>query len=151
MDARILATKLEAAVERQMLIAGGQGEMEAAEEALLSVLEPALRDAALELAGQAAAEVAGQLPGHEIEVVVVEGDPVLRVRSEDAQEVSIGAGEPLDARITLRLPPQLKELIESSADAKGESVNSWLVRSLSGVTTRSSSRGGRKVSGRIQT
>jgi len=151
MDARILMTKLEAAIERQLLVAGGQPEVESAAEALLGVLEPALREAALELAGQAAAEVAGQLPGHEIDVVVVDGEPELRVRAEDGDTITIGAGEPMDARITLRLPPQLKELIESSADRKGESVNSWLVQSLSGVAAKPSRRAGRKVSGRIQT
>ena len=151
MDARILTTKLEAAIERQLLVAGGQPELESAAEALLGVLEPALREAALELAGQAAAEVAAQLPGYDIDVVVVEGDPELQVRSEDGDPATVGAGEPLDARITLRLPPQLKDLIEDSAGKKGESVNSWLVRALSGVTVRSSRRPGRKVSGRIQT
>lgn len=151
MDARILTTKLEGAVERQLLIAGGQSEVEAAAEMLLSVLEPALREAALDLAGQAAAEIAGQLPEHEIDVMVVDGDPELRVRSLGDDTVTVGAGEPLDARITLRLPPQLKDLIEASAGDKGESVNSWLVRSLSGATSTSSRRTGRKVSGRIQT
>lgn len=151
MDTRILTTKLESAIERQLLVAGGQPEVEAAAEALLGVLEPALRDAALDLAAQAAAEVAGQLPDHEIDVVVVDGEPELRVRGDAGETITIGSGEPLDARITLRLPPQLKDLIERAADERGESVNSWLVRSLSGVTTTSSRRTGRKVSGRIQT
>jgi predicted HicB family RNase H-like nuclease len=151
MDARILTTKLEAAVERQLLMAGGQPEIEAAAAALLGVLEPALREAALELAGQAAAEVAAQLPGHQVDVVVVDGEPELRVRSEGDESAATGSSEPLDARITLRLPPQLKELIESSALERGESVNSWLVRSLSGVTIRASRGPGLKISGRIQT
>jgi len=151
MDARILTTKLEAAVERQLLVAGGQPELESAAEALLGVLEPALREAALELASQAAAEVAAQLPDHDIDVVVVEGDPELRVRNEGGETTTVGAGEPLDARITLRLTPQLKNLIEDFAGEKGESVNSWLVRSLSGATSRPQRRSGRKVSGRIQT
>lgn len=151
MDARILTTKLEAAVERQLLVAGGQPELESAAEALLGALEPALREAALELASQAAAEVAAQLPDHDIDVVVVEGDPELRVRNEDGQTATVGAGEPLDARITLRLTPQLKNMIEDFAGEKGESVNSWLVRSLSGSTSRPQRRSGRKVSGRIQT
>ncbi len=151
MDARILATKLEAAVERQVLMAGGQSEIESAAAALLAVLEPTLREAAFELAGQAAAEVAAQLPGYQIDVVIVEGEPELRVHGEGEESAAVGSGEPLDARITLRLPPQLKELIEHSAGERGESVNSWLVRSLSGVTIQSSRRSGRKVSGRIQT
>jgi hypothetical protein len=151
MDAQILKTKLEAAVQRQLLMAGGQPEVETVAEALLGVLEPAFREAALELAGQAAAEVAAQLPGHDIDVVVIEGEPELRVRSDDEGTIQIGAGESLDARITLRLPPQLKESIESSADERGESVNAWLVRSLSGTASRRSRRSGRKVVGRIET
>lgn len=151
MDARILTTKLEAAIQRQLLLAGGNPEVETAAEALLGVLEPALREAALTIAEQAAAEVAGQLPGHRIEVVVVDGDPELRVRTEGDESVSFTTGESFDARITLRLPPQLKEMIETSAEDRGESVNSWLVRSLSGVTAKGSHKVGRKVSGRIQT
>ena len=151
MDAQILKTKIEAAVQRQLLMAGGQPEVETVIEALLGVLEPALREAALELAGQAAAEVAAQLPGHDIDVVVTEGEPELRVRSNDEGTIQIGVGESLDARITLRLPPQLKESIESSADERGESVNAWLVRSLSGTASRRSRKSGHKVTGRIET
>lgn len=151
MDAQILKTKLEAAVQRQLLMAGGQPEVETVAEALLGVLEPALREAALELAGQAAAEVTAQLPGHDVDVVVTEGEPELRVRPNDEGTIQIGAGESLDARITLRLPPQLKESIESSADERGESVNAWLVRSLSGTASRRGRKSGRKVTGRIET
>ena len=151
MDTRILTSKLEAAIERQLQVAGDQPEVTAAAEAILAVLEPALGEAALDLAGQVAAEVTGQLPDHEIDVVVVEGEPELRVRSEAPETITIGSGEPLDARITLRLPPQLKEMIERAADDRGESVNAWLVRSLSGVTTTSSRRSGRNFRGRIQT
>ena len=90
MDTRILTAKLEAAMERQLEVAGEQPEVTAAAEALLAVLDPALREAALDLAAQAAAEVAGQLPDHAIDVVVVDGDPELRVRSEAAEPITIG-------------------------------------------------------------
>ena len=151
MDAQILKIKLEAAIQRQRLVAGGQPEVEAVAGALLGVLEPALREAALELAGQAAVEVAAQLQGYDIDVVVADGDPGLRVRRNDEGAAQIGAGESLDARITLRLPPQLKETIESSAEERGESVNAWLVRSLAGTAARRSRKSGRKVTGRIET
>ena len=151
MDTGALTTRLEAALERQLLMAGGQPEVEAAAAALSAVLEPALRDACLQLAGQAAAEVAAQLPGHEVDVVVVDGDPELRVRPTGEEEITVGAGEAFDARITLRLPPQLKDLIEASADERGESVNAWLVRSLSGTAKGRARRGGGRVSGRIET
>ncbi|MCB2224754.1 MAG: hypothetical protein KQH83_11355 [Actinobacteria bacterium] len=151
MDTRTLITKLEAALEQQLLVGGGQPEVEAAAAALLGLLGPALREGAMELAEQAAAEVAGQLPGHEIEIVVVDGDPEFRVRSTGGEDTVVITGEPFDARITLRLPPQLKSLIEDSADAKGESVNSWLVRSLSSATSKGSKKSSRTVAGRIQT
>jgi hypothetical protein len=117
------------------------------------VLEPALKEAALELAEQAASEIAAQVSGYEIDLVVAEGDAELRVRPVEGEVIEIGAGEPLDARITLRLPPQLKEIIESYADEKGESVNSWLVKALGGLASRPgrSSRSTSSVSGRIQT
>jgi hypothetical protein len=149
MDVGMLLTKLEAAVDRQVLVAGGQPEVEAAAAALIEVLGPALREVALDLAGQAAAEVAAQLPDHEVEVVLADGDPNIKVgRREDAE---VSGNEPLDARITLRLSPKLKSMIETAADERGESVNAWLVRSLSGSTSsRKRSRGGR-ITGRIET
>jgi hypothetical protein len=151
MDTRLLTAKIEGALERQLLVSGGQPEVESAATALLAVLGPALRDAVLELAGQAAAEVTAQLPGGEVEVVVVDGDPELRVRSADDQDPQVGAGEPLDARITLRLSPLLKERVETAAGELGESVNAWLVRSLGGLTAHRSRKPGTKISGRIQT
>ena len=38
--------------------------------------------------------------------------------------------EDLDARITLRLPPTLKQLIEDAAQTNGDSVNSWVIDTL---------------------
>jgi hypothetical protein len=148
MDVGMIITKLEAAVDRQALVAGSQPEVDAAAAALLEVLTPALREAVLDLAGQAAAEVAAQLPDREVDVVISDGDPSLRVTGRDPE---MGRDEPLDARITLRLPPRLKSRIESAADERGESVNAWLVRSLSqSASARRKARGGR-VTGRIET
>ena len=50
--------------------------------------------------------------------------------------------EDLTARISLRLPTSLKELIEASAGDTGESVNSWVIRTLEGRTKRQP-KGGR--------
>ena len=41
------------------------------------------------------------------------------------------ANEDLDARITLRVPPSLKGLIEDAAETAGASVNSWVLDALS--------------------
>ena len=150
MDTSMAMTRLEAAVEQQLLVAGGEPEVEGAARVLLAALEPALRQIAFDLAEQAAVEVAAQMPGHEIDVVVSEGEPELRVRRGDPGDVA-SPGESLDARITLRLPPTLKEMVEMAADQKGESINSWLVRTLSERTAeRTRLRGGR-IKGTIET
>lgn len=149
MDTSIAMTRLEAAVEQQVLISGGDGEMEAMASALLTTLEPVVRQIALDLAEQAAAEVSAQLAAHDIDVVLSDGEPMLRVRSlEEATEVG---AESLDARITLRLPPTLKERVEVAADEVGESVNSWLVRTLASQAAERGRRASRRVTGTIET
>ena len=146
MDTGLAMTRIEAAVERQVLLAGGDPGVEAAASALLAALEPAIEAIALDLAGQAAAEVAAQLDGHEVEVVLADGEPTLRVRTIEAEAP---AAETLDARITLRLPPELKSLVEESARDRGESVNTWLIKTLSSRSARR--RSGRTVEGTIET
>ncbi|MGH8875068.1 MAG: hypothetical protein ACRDVM_07440, partial [Acidimicrobiia bacterium] len=54
--------QLESAVGAQVSLAGGDAGLEAATNALLAALGPALRQAALDLAQQAAEEVRAQLP-----------------------------------------------------------------------------------------
>ena len=89
--------------------------MEQASQALLTALRPAFRQVAYELAQQAAHEVAAQLPGKEVDVVLEDGEPVLRVRYAATGEVL--DPEDLDARITLRVPADLKEAVESAASS----------------------------------
>lgn len=149
MDTSIAMTRLETAMEQQVLVAGGDEEMETMVTTLLATLEPVVHQIALDLAEQAAAEVAAQLSGHEIDVVLSEGEPVLRVRSADAEEDL--AAESLDARITLRLPPTLKEHVEVAAGETGESVNSWLVKALSSQARSRARSGRRRITGTIET
>lgn len=148
MDTSTIMTRLEAAVEQQLLVAGAGPEVEAAGTAILAALGPAVRQIAFELAEQAAAEVAAYLPGHEVVVTLEDGEPALRVRVVDEQAAV--SGEDFDARITLRLPPNLKELIEEAAGSAGESVNTWVVKNLSSRTARRS-RGGTVMRGTIET
>jgi hypothetical protein len=150
MDTTPMMTRLEAAIEQQVLVAGGGADVETAAGAMLTALGPALRQAAFELAEQAAAEVAAQLPDQAVDVVLDDGEPTLRVRSEAAEAPPV-AGENLDARITVRLPPHLKELVEESARSAGESVNTWLIRTMSSQTGRRRGRAGRTVRGTIET
>jgi len=149
MDTSIAITRLEAAVEQQVLVSGGDTEMEVMSSALLATLEPVIHQIALDLAEQAAAEVSAQLSAHDIDVVLSEGEPTLRVRALD-DPTDVGS-ESLDARITLRLPPKLKDRVEVAAEDVGESVNSWLVRILATQASERDRRKSRRITGTIET
>lgn len=138
-------TALEAAVSTQLAVAGGDSTMEAAASQLLAALEPALRQVGLELAQQAAEEVGAQLGDRTVDVVIVEGEPQLRVgQAPDVDPAALD--EEFDARITLRLPPSLKGIVESAADETGDSVNAWVVKTLTSGA-RKSTKVGRVVRG----
>lgn len=149
MDTTVALTRFQAALEQQMALAGGDQAVEAAGTALLGAAQPALRNLAFDLAEQAAAEVRAQLPGYSVEVVLEQGEPSLRVRSDEAPGRG-AADEAADARITLRLSPRLKEIVEAAAAERGESLNSWLIRTLSAHGERPHPRG-RRMEGTIET
>jgi len=149
MDTTVALTRFQAVLEQQMTLAAGDQAVEAAGLALVAAAQPALRALAFDLAEQAATEVRAQLPGYTIEVVLEQGDPVLRVRSEEAPGRGPG-DEAADARITLRLSPRLKEMVEEAAAEHGESLNTWLVRMLSVHGGRQHYRG-RRMEGTIET
>ncbi len=140
-------TGLHAALESQRTLAGGDAAVDDAVDWLTEALGPALRIAALELAQQAAVEVSAQLDDREVDVVVVDGDPNLRVTDREAGSRSETPDEELAARITLRLPPSLKNLIEEAANSDGGSVNGWVVDALSKRASRSEGRGRRVTEG----
>lgn len=138
-----MLTAIEAAVSTQLAVAGGDPTMEAAASQLLAALEPTLRQVGMDMAQQAAEEVSAQLGDRRVEVVLTEGEPHLRVTQvETAQQPE----EDFDARITLRLPPSLKNLVEHAADETGDSVNTWVVKTLSSGANRSS-RPGKSIRG----
>lgn len=143
-----LMTKIEAAVSTQLAVAGADPAIEAAASQLMSALRPALGQAALELAEQAAAEVSSQLSDRSVEVILSDGDPTLRVVESGTAEEP-GPDEEFDARITLRLPPSLKGLVEEAAGSSGDSVNAWVVRTLASKAGRRG-RTGRRVTGRYE-
>jgi hypothetical protein len=96
--------------------------------ARLCLLE-ALSDAAAEITSKlSTASVEVRLRGREAEFVVTEQTP------EPAPAATTKIPEGGDtARITLRLPEQLKELIENASSTTGASVNSWLVHAVAGA------------------
>ena len=107
-------------------------DLESAAERLADALEPALRQAAVELAQQAASEIGAQLAEQSVDVVLSGRDLELRVvDAAGSTESGAAAEEDFDARITLRLPPTLKSTIERFANTDGESVNTWVVEALS--------------------
>lgn len=138
-------TTFEAAISTQLAVAGADATMEAAASQLLAALEPALRQVGMELAQQAAEEVSAQLGDRTVEVVMADGEPQLRVSQPSAVE-SPTLEEDFDARITLRLPPSLKGLVETAADETGDSVNTWVVKTLT-TGARRSTKMGRSVRG----
>ncbi|MBN2113498.1 MAG: toxin-antitoxin system HicB family antitoxin [Acidimicrobiia bacterium] len=150
MDTTVAITRFQAALEQQVLLAGGDQAVEAAGRALLTAAAPAVRGLALDLVEQAAAEVRAQLPGQRVEVVLEEGEPVLRVRAEEPEGGAPAADEAADARVTLRLSPRLKEALEEAAAYSGESLNSWLVKTLSTRGGRRHPRG-QRLEGTIET
>ncbi len=143
-----IMTALEAAVSTQLAVAGGDSTMEAAASQLLAALEPALRQVGMELAQQAAEEVGAQLGDRTVDVLIVDGEPQLRVSQPSDVDAST-LDEDFDARITLRLPPSLKGLVESAADETGDSVNTWVVKTLTSGA-RKSTKVGRSVRGSFE-
>jgi len=142
---------LEAAVETQLRVAGAEtGEMGAL---LMAALEPAIRQTLTDVVSMAAAEVSSQLPGQEVEVRVADGDPELVVVPDAAGSPpptpprDAGADQD-EARITLRLPSYLKDLIAEVASNEGDSVNTFVVDALR-TKTRSKEGGATRHKGTI--
>jgi HicB family len=97
-------------------------------------LMEALSDAAAEITTKLSnATVEVRLRGRDADLVVTEV-PVEAPAAAAAPSAPTGDGE--QARITLRLPEQLKEAVERAAAAEGVSTNAWLVRALWAATTR---------------
>jgi hypothetical protein len=134
-DTRTALSKFEAQVKSQTVLAGGDPAVGAAAGALMASLGPAARQLAWDLAEQAAVEVDAQLPHNKVEVTLREGEPVLNVREGEEESPRAPGGE-YEARITLRLPTDLKETIESVAKSAGDSVNSYLVKDISRTVSR---------------
>jgi len=94
-------------------------------------------------------EVGAQLPDRKVEVVLAEGQPSLVVRESDTA-ITVNTDD-LAARITVRLPEDLKDDLEAAAQDMGDSVNTFVVRSLAG-TTRAGKRTSRATfKGTIET
>jgi HicB family len=126
---------------------GGDAVAEAAER-----LAHALRSSAgmrlVETLGEAALEISAQLPEGHVEVRLAGPDPQLvYVGAEPAEAPSVPADDGLTARITLRVPENLKRELEAAAAREGVSLNTWLVRALSRSAAPPVHRTGRRLTG----
>lgn len=104
----------------------GGADLESAVSRLIPTLEPVLRTRLLEALTEIAGEFKDQLPGARVEARLA-GDEVELVYLQD-ESIARETPSDLNARITLRLPEDLKARIESAATQEGISLNSWLLK-----------------------
>jgi hypothetical protein len=104
----------------------------------------------LDLLGEAALEVSGQLPSGHVEVRLAGQEPSLVYVDEELEAPAAPAGaDDASARITLRLSEALKSSVEAAAAREGVSVNTWIVRALgrAASTPTTVRRSGRRMTG----
>jgi hypothetical protein len=122
----------------------GGADARALAERLTGPLDASLRLALLSALSSAAEEITSQLAPGSVDVRLRGGDLGFVVTPPPAPEhlpepapdptppaAAAEAEEGATARITLRLPEQLKTRIEDAAGREGFSVNTWLVRAVS--------------------
>jgi hypothetical protein len=98
-----------------------------------------------EALGEALLEANEQLPSGHLELRLAGSDPGIVYVDDEAAPATVD--EPSAARLTLRLPDRLKSQLEEAAAREGVSLNTWLVRTLSGAVSRHSHRSGRRLVG----
>jgi hypothetical protein len=147
MDVSAIVEAVESELSGQLDLAGDDPAVVRAGETMIRALRPAMERAALQLAEQAAQEVDAQLPGKMVTVRLQEGTPILTVE-ESGEPITIDT-DSVEARITVRLPDNLKEVLEEVASESGDSVNTYVVKTLSSKTRDRSA--GRRFTGTIET
>lgn len=122
----------EAAVENQLRIAGPEVADLGAQ--LMAALRPAIHQSLMQVVNMAAEEVSSQLTGQRVDIRLVDGEPELTVVADPTgpSPSSPPAGDDDEARITVRLPSYLKDLIADAANDAGDSINSFVVDALRG-------------------
>ena len=128
---------------RQQLTAtaeAGSPEVRRAAELLGTAIDASARLCLMQALADAADEVTSQLINASVEVRLRGGGAelvVTELMSEPAPTPTTPSADTSGdvARITLRLPENLKEAVEQAATAEGISVNAWLVRAISTAVT----------------
>lgn len=148
MQIEMVIAELEANLASQVRL-GGDPAIDEAGEALTVALRPAVRQLIARIAEQAAAEVDAQLPDRSVRVVLSDGTPSLVVQiAPDFDPVDPSE---LEARLTLRLTDALKAEVEAAAGQSGDSVNTYVVKTLGARTRSQSQETGGSFRGRIET
>lgn len=128
-----ILTEIDATIQAQLQLADPAVAESAA--LFLNAFTPAVRQGLLRAVEQAATEIGAQLGDRRVDVRLVDGEPELGVTNVDAARTA--ADEDFEARLTLRLPANLKQVIEDAASTSGESINGWVVDALRSRTNRS--------------
>jgi hypothetical protein len=164
-------------LRRELAVAAEVGgeEARALAERLTAPLESSLRLALLSALSAAAQEITGELAPGSVDVRLRGGDlgfvvtppppvhdddlgddvPACHAEPEPPAQVTPSSADADDggtARITLRVPEQLKNRIEEAAGREGFSVNTWLTRAVNSAleprdSTASTDRRRRRSSG----
>lgn len=137
-------TNLESAVEIQLRVAGP--EIAEAGSQLMAALKPAITQSMMEVVTMAVAEIASQMDSQTIDIKLVDGDPELVVNDDPGAVPPPPPPPPPgveddEARLTVRLPGYLKDLIASEAGTAGDSINSYVVDILSRKARKGASTG----------
>ncbi|HEU5263094.1 MAG TPA: toxin-antitoxin system HicB family antitoxin [Gaiellaceae bacterium] len=131
------------AIQQDLAATAGLGEEATAEAArrLSEALGSTLHLRLLDLLGEVALEIGGQLEAGRVEVRLAGREPELVVvMDEGSDTVEVASGEQLTGRITLRLPESLKLNVEAAAAREGISTNAWLVRGIARMLDHRPSR-----------
>jgi hypothetical protein len=130
-------------IQQDLASTASLGDEAAAEAArrLSEVLGSTLHLRLLDLLGEAALEISGQLGTARVEVRLAGREPELVVVTEEgADSAPLAVGEDLSGRISLRLPESLKAAVEAAAAQEGISTNAWLVRTIANMLHARTSR-----------
>lgn len=141
------------AIQEDLASTAGLGDEATAEAArrLSEALASTLHLRLLDLLGEAALEIGGQLGSGRVEVRLAGREPELVVMEDASDTVQVASGEEFTGRITLRLPETLKAGIEAAAAQEGISTNAWLVRMIARMLDhRSAKRGRHRIQGYAQ-
>ena len=120
---------------------------------VVSVLEPGLRLAMVQLLSNGAAQLTAELGGPVVTIRMEGREPSWHIARDDSPSTSPTTSEPDDdestARVTVRLPEALKRRSESAAQSSGQSLNTWIIQALRRATSseHTTNRSSRRITG----